>query len=402
MAKSKSFKDKIDRLGCKRCDTRRAELKDLLGAGVDSYKSLVAVIGDSSKDLAVRRTAAWLTGEFPAKKSGALALVAALKDSDTGLCVKAAEALGNLGHKAAIPALSELLKSDDERRSYAAINALGKIQGKQSAELLIECIQSGELHLAWEAAKALIIFDSSKVTDRLIQILFDSPNVESRAAAAYALGFRGDKKAASYLMRVVRSETETDYVRSEALEAIGVLSVRNHDTIKGLTELLSHNSISIRFWAAYALASIAKKKDEEVIAELNRVSAEDKALLAGWWTVASEASYALSCILKQGYLEPEVEDKTLSDDDTTVQLTKEVTLERTTAGDILSFANGDRLTVYTSGKFKFSTNRSYTVHENQPQSSTVLEMENGDGIAFSANGIIQILIENNNIRIHKK
>lgn len=401
MQKKPSFIKQIDRLGCKRCDTRRAELKNLLSSGVDSYKSLVATILDEKQDPKVRRTAAWLTGRFPPKKSGALALVAALSSADTDLSVKAADSLGNMKCKQAVAELNELMQSEDERRRFAALAALSNIQGKKAAAILLDCLQSDDSVMSWEAAKVLSRFQSKKVTQNLLQVLCDHPNKEVRAAAAYTLGFKGDREASTPLMKVACDEYEVDYVRTEALEAVGMLADRSHATLKELSELLRHASIAIRFWAAYALASIAKPKDKVVVAELKRLEREDNALLVGWWTVRAEARYALASIRGEQYDEHEWIQQEF--DQSLNELTFEgVKIQRKKSGQQLVLQNGDTLKISLDNTFEFSGKRDFVVHKNQPGHSTVIERANGDNFAFARGSFIQLILGNRNIKIVQK
>lgn len=402
MPKKLSFTDQIDRLGCKRCDTRRAELKNLLGAGVNSYKSLVATILDANQDPKVRRTAAWLTGRFPAKRSGELALVAALSSKDTDLCIKAADSVGNLKCKEAIPELKALIQGEDKLRRYAALGALSNIQGKKAASILLECLQSDELELSWEAAKVIVRFKSKRVTEQLIDVLTEHPNKEVRAAAAYALGFKGDPEASRSLMEVACDEYEVDSVRTEALEAVGMLAVRSHATTKQLSELLRHASIAIRFWAAYALASIAKPKDKRVTAELKRLEKEDNALLVGWWTVSTEARFALASIRGEHYDEQEWLQREFDQSDKELEIFDGIKIQRKAAAQTLQLSTDETLRISADNSFEFSTKEPFVVHKNQPMKSTVIEKANGDNFAFSNGGFIQLILGNKNIKIAQK
>ncbi|MBY0547469.1 MAG: HEAT repeat domain-containing protein [Candidatus Obscuribacterales bacterium] len=402
MPKKLSFTDQIDRLGCKRCDTRRAELKNLLGAGINSYKSLVAAILDPNQDPKVRRTAAWLTGRFPAKRSGELALVAALSGEDTDLCIKAADSVGNLKCKEAIPELSALIQGEDKLRRYAALNALSNIQGKKAASILLECLQCDEPELSWEAAKVIVRFKSKKITEQLIDVLTEHPNKEVRSAAAYALGFKGDRDASRPLMEVACDEYEVDSVRTEALEAVGMLAARSHATTKQLSELLRHASIAIRFWAAYALASIAKPKDKRVISELKRLEKEDNALLVGWWTVSTEARFALASIRGEHYAEQEWLQKEFDQSVNELELTDGIKIQRKAETQILHLSPGETLKITAENDFEFSTTDPFIVHKKQPMGSTVIEKANGDNFAFANGGFIQLILGNKNIKIAQK
>ena len=402
MNKNKSFQEFIDKIGCKRCDTRRAELKHLLGSGVDSYKSLVHTLLDVDKDPKVRRTAAWVLGRCPERKSGLKALITCLESPDKEIVAKAADSLGQLRSKQAIPALVALFNSKENQTKHAAILSLGNIQGAKAGKSLLSVLLSADPALCWEAAKVLSCFGSKKVTNDLVGVLNNSSNQEVRAAAAYALGFKGDKIAIEPLIKVAFNDVELDYVRGHALEAIGVLGSRNHKVVPKITELLKHDSVSIRFWAAYALAHTASSKDKHTIAELQKLAKNDNALLVGWWTVKAEAQFALDTMEGQEPEEQHYTEETFTSSAKTLTLKTGDKIKRSVAAETLILANGDELQIKTDGSFKFTTNATYQVHRQQPDRCTVIELANGDSLAFNNSGVVQLIRGSHNIRIQRE
>jgi len=148
------------------------------------------------------------------KKQSLSNLIKLLNDPDEDLSYFAAEAIGELGEKAApaIPDLLRLLSNVDHRNDDDSLNrqaawALGKI-GTLAMPALIEVLESNDIHAAQFAAMGLgeMGGKAELAIPALAQALkFGNPLVSE--AAAEALGRIGEK-AASVLMEALKDQNE--------------------------------------------------------------------------------------------------------------------------------------------------------------------------------------------------
>ena len=153
-----------------------AALFGLAGCGIPPD---VIVGGMSSNNPAVREDMIRIANRVDDPKVVA-ALVRALNDDSDKIRIKAAEALGELGHKEAAPDLITLLEHPSEEVRRAAIDALGLIGDPVAVEPLLQLVETSD------------------------------PN-EVPLNAIWALGRIGDKRAVPVLARL-RSETTDTYV----------------------------------------------------------------------------------------------------------------------------------------------------------------------------------------------
>jgi HEAT repeat protein len=176
-------------------------------------------------------------------------LIKALEDAIGGERQAVTEALGTIGHPAAVDALISALKgrqqqpkirrqdsaAGTETAEYkAAAEALASI-GPPSLNPLIGLLNSDDKnHRRW-AAYALGRIKDAKALDPLIERLQD-PRSEVRQAAARALGDLGEPRAAQALVKIVAGrDLETRRAAADALgmlgvvEAVDVLGTAAHD-----------------------------------------------------------------------------------------------------------------------------------------------------------------------------
>jgi HEAT repeat protein len=158
------------------------------------------------------------------KKQSLSNLIKLLNDPDEDLSYFAAEAIGELGDKAA-PAIPNLLKllshfdhrNDDDSLNKQAAWALGKI-GKLAMPALIEAVESDDIHAAQYAAIGLGEMgpEAEPAIPALAQALkFGNPLLCETAAEA--LGRIGEK-AACVLIEALEDENED--VRENAEDSL--------------------------------------------------------------------------------------------------------------------------------------------------------------------------------------
>jgi hypothetical protein len=147
----------------------------------------------------------------------------------------------------------------------------------------------------WEAATALSA-DCTPATLRRVERLVEGRGrPEGRAAAAYVLGFAGSDDAAAVLARRLGDPDEKAMVRAYAAEALGhLLQLRPvvADVRLAVLAGLRDRQEDVRFWSAFAAASLDLQETRRELEQLRK----DTTPVAGWWTVAQEAQWALRCL----------------------------------------------------------------------------------------------------------
>jgi HEAT repeat protein len=192
-------------------------------------------------------------------------LLKALQDPDGPERQAVIEALGSIGHPAAVDALISSLSGGprqpkigrrdtapvlDIGECRAAAEALARI-GPPSVDPLLGLLNSEDKnHRRW-AAYALGRIRDAKALNPLIEKLQD-PRSEVRQAAARALGDLGDRRAAQPLMRIVAGkDPET---RRAAVDALGML--RAVEAVEALGTAAHDANEPLQLAAIQALKSI--------------------------------------------------------------------------------------------------------------------------------------------------
>jgi HEAT repeat protein len=182
------------------------DLGELRNSGVNSWRDLVAALGDPS-GAEHRRTACWLLARV--KDPGAFdPLVSALHDPDPRLREEAARSLGVLGDLRAVPELLAALQTDlDPETRMAAAYALGHLGDHRSVDGLLAKLadRNEDPRIRGMAAEAVTGVQDRQAVPFLIAAL-DDPSVEVRFWAAFALGQFGDPAALDALEGLARSD----------------------------------------------------------------------------------------------------------------------------------------------------------------------------------------------------
>lgn len=227
-----------------------------------------------------------------------LTLAMLLKNSMTKKTTKEAAIflLGELRDRRSFDLLANLVRNSrniELRRSAAW--AIGRLPTAKVVDELTNIFsKENDRILIWESAKGLAIKRKKSPVNFLIRQLEKSTNTEKRAAAAYALGLIGSKKALVPLLNIFNSKSQPSKVRGQAAEALALLGDRK--SVPSLISALKDKSTEVRFWAAYALGELG---DQSAIPALKRVSAEDKSVLSGWWAIRKEAKDAIRSLLQK-------------------------------------------------------------------------------------------------------
>jgi tetratricopeptide (TPR) repeat protein len=246
-------------------------------------------------------------------RSAVPALIEALgRDKDPRMQRHAAEALGKLGDKSAVPALIEALKGGSSARKYAggpwlevrndevevfkdlrssvqykAAEALGKLSDRSAVPALKEVsIKSTDRWLQMYVAVALAKLGSESATHALMKALEDLQDPDLRMVAGQQLGELGDRSAVPALTKAVKEGLDPlaalealgrlrdrsavpalieafkgsewgQLVQTQAADALGRIGDRA--ALPALIEALKHDSLLIRNSAAEALAKLGDR-----------------------------------------------------------------------------------------------------------------------------------------------
>ena len=159
---------------------------------------------------------------------------------------------------------------------------------------LLRRIRRGNEGSRWEAARELSTLKGETTRVRLVRLLSSGRGrEETRAAAAYALGFLGDLKAVDPLVETLGNLEESTEVRAYAAEALGHLLQEKPvlaDARLAITSGLRDRSPEVRFWCAFSAGVLGLAESRP---QLEQMADSDDALVEGWWSVGEEATWAL-------------------------------------------------------------------------------------------------------------
>ncbi len=178
-------------------------------------ETLIAILLEHESPL-MRAGAAHALGERGDSRALESMLRALAEDADTGVRTAVAEALGELGDAGAAPGLAAAMEADEAAgvRAAAAVT-LGKLLDYETLPALLRARDGDESPAVRVAAgEALDRFRGGLPIDALLE----SPNPETRRAAAQLLGERGSPSAVTPLIRAL-SDTDQG-VRSAAAAAM--------------------------------------------------------------------------------------------------------------------------------------------------------------------------------------
>ena len=187
-------------------------------------------------------------------------LIAGLQDTDEGVRLNSAYALGGMG-ESAVSVLMQALQ--DEAEALAETNvakSAANPQGGNPADLY--------------STQALTEVGQSSVP-ALISALSEA-SWPTRAAAADTLGNLGAlaEEAVPGLIQGLRDESS--WVRRNAAEALGTIAEPAEDIVPALTQVSSDSEMLVRLNAVMALAKIGQSADGIVPVLARRLSDEDR------------------------------------------------------------------------------------------------------------------------------
>lgn len=259
----------------------------------DEVEKQIAALKD--EDSSIRIKAAQTLGKL--NDSRAIdPLIQALRDSDDQVKFKAAYALGNMGDLA-VSALILALKDLDKDFRLEVSYALGRI-GETALEPLFVALEDDAWTVRYGAADALGWINDPSAVDPLIKALSDE-NHSVSFAAAYALGKIGGLAEEPLIQALGNKDSQ---VRSNAAFALG--KIQDRRAVEPLIQALMDEDVMVKGHAAEALGSIKDKRATEQLV---------KALDDKEWIVRYHAVISLGEIKDKRAVEPLIQ--ALKDDD---------------------------------------------------------------------------------------
>ena len=219
----------------------------------DAIEPLLDILRNS-ENKRLRRGAAYSLG-YCNSPEVINALIKALKNDEV-VRVAAADSLGRIGAKEAVPALIDALQhpNPDLRRTICV--GLGKIGTEKCVTALIETLNDENDEVKYEAMTALLKIGSSAVP-MLINAL-KSGKRPIRSGASYVLGKIGSKEAISELFGVMLNTENDISIRSTAATGLGQNGYR--DAAPVLIEAMSLSDTVIRELSAYLLGKLNSRE----------------------------------------------------------------------------------------------------------------------------------------------
>ena len=215
-------------------------------AGVSArVAALTAALRDA--DAQVRRAAANSLGQLEDKRA-VPGLIAALRDTDADVRQQAAWALGQLEDKRATEPLSAMLKDASTEVRLKAAWALGQLEDPSAAPALAAALRDSDADVRETAAWGLGQLELQTAPPGLIEALKD-PDANVRRKAAWALSQMGDARAVPAL-REMLNDVDAD-ARKNAIHALG--QIRDSSAMQAIIGAMQSRDADVRRAAAQAL-----------------------------------------------------------------------------------------------------------------------------------------------------
>lgn len=184
-------------------------------------------------------------------------------------------------------------------RILSAVDSRGIV-----ADLLGLFYSQTEKEDLWQTALTLESLCSRETVRPLVKAFHDA-NLDRRHAAARALGWipNAGRTAANALVEVLADRSQPNPVREEAAESLAYLGCAS--AVPALVRALDDTDVRIRFWAVFALGSLAgnagsDQTKSDIVRALERMLLDNATPPGNWWPVRREALSMLGT-LTPGY-----------------------------------------------------------------------------------------------------
>lgn len=239
-------------------DSDATSQSELAGRDAQAVRDAVAAQNDAIQR-AVRSASmgrdAQAKSETPTVEDPAViaALIERLKDSDATVRRAAANSLGNLRSRTAVPALIAAITDRNKDVRHAVCEALGNIRDARAVDALSRALKDEHPDVRHAALDALGEFtESEEITAQQIAPSAQDARAETRAKAAEMLGEIGDRSALPILQRLLRDASAD--VRRQAVEALGKMQDAGSST--QLMPLIRDSDADVRREALNALCEL--------------------------------------------------------------------------------------------------------------------------------------------------
>jgi HEAT repeat protein/predicted Ser/Thr protein kinase len=202
-----------------------------------------------------------------------------LRDEDSEVRWRAAEALGDLRAREAVGDLVRALRDPDGVVARRAAEALADLGAGEAASEGVALLESPDAAVRRRASRLLGKLKARESAPAIVRLL-ESEDSGVRESAAATLGLLGAPEAIPALLK--RFEDEDTDVREAAIGAIVELGAR--DAVPRILALLRDEDAAIREYAASALGKLAA---QEAVPDLIRLAREDAS--AGVRAAAAQA-----------------------------------------------------------------------------------------------------------------
>lgn len=181
--------------------------------------------------------------------------------------------------------------SGDGRTTVLGIWLLARAsESRDSAttRVLLRCTQHHLGEVRAEAARSFAIRPTRSALRPLIEMLRLDAHLDSKTAAAYALGHMKFSEAEEVLRGVLDGEDDAK-LRGMAAESLGILARISPSSVKSLINALSGPSAEVAFWAIVALGN---HRVEEALPAIARLLHRNE-IIDNTWSIADEAQEAI-------------------------------------------------------------------------------------------------------------
>jgi HEAT repeat protein len=217
------------------------------------YRSVAALgnIGDAracgpimealrkDKDARVRQLAVWYLGQWFDREEVRKAVLQALQDEDSDVCIRATMIVEANKYAGAVPSLTKLLESKDGGVRYGAVRAIAEIQGEKAIELLKKVLQNDNNPEVRAAAVHYLgqWFDRPEIRDLIVGELDD----KDKYVRAWAVRVVGEKRYEPALPKIMPLLQDTDEkVRYDALAAVA--AIKGKESIELLKDVMKKDT----------------------------------------------------------------------------------------------------------------------------------------------------------------
>jgi HEAT repeat protein len=191
-----------------------------------------------------------------------------LRSVEPAVCIASADALGKVGGREAVEALTNCLSSELTQLRAASVQALGRLGAAEATGLICKMLLDKEWEVRREAANALGKLNNPEALDPLAKALEDVDS-DVRDAAAIALGRMGNRRAVGPLVLALKDEvTSVRRIAAASLSRIDPDWVTLPETRAAAEQLkiaIQDAEPAVRFFVAQLLVNLGELAPEALV-----------------------------------------------------------------------------------------------------------------------------------------